>query len=191
MKVIETDIKDVLIVIPDVHGDNRGYFVETYNKERYVQNGIKADFVQDNMSFSATKGTLRGLHFQYPPYAQAKLVSVSKGAVIDVAVDIRKGSPTYLKYVAVELSEENHKQLFIPRGFAHAFLTITENVEFRYKCDSLYNKESEGGIKYDDPEIAIPWDEILGDIEPTLSEKDKNAKSVSEINNTFVYGVNC
>lgn len=191
MKVIETDIKDVLIVIPDVHGDNRGYFVETYNKERYVQNGIKADFVQDNMSFSATKGTLRGLHFQYPPYAQAKLVSVSKGAVIDVAVDIRKGSPTYLKYVAVELSEENHKQLFIPRGFAHAFLTITENVEFRYKCDSLYNKESEGGIRYDDPEITIPWDEILGDIEPTLSEKDKNAKSVSEINNTFVYGVNC
>lgn len=191
MKVIETNIKDVLIVIPDVHGDNRGYFVETYNKERYVQNGIKADFVQDNMSFSATKGTLRGLHFQYPPYAQAKLVSVSKGAVIDVAVDIRKGSPTYLKYVAVELSEENHKQLFIPRGFAHAFLTITENVEFRYKCDSLYNKESEGGIRYDDPEIAIPWDEILGDIEPTLSEKDKNAKSVSEINNTFVYGVNC
>lgn len=191
MKVIETNIKDVLIVIPDVHGDNRGYFVETYNKERYVQNGIKADFVQDNMSFSATKGTLRGLHFQYPPYAQAKLVSVSKGAVIDVAVDIRKGSPTYLKYVAVELSEENHKQLFIPRGFAHAFLTVTENVEFRYKCDSLYNKESEGGIRYDDPEIAIPWDEILGDIEPTLSEKDKNAKSVSEINNTFVYGVNC
>lgn len=191
MKVIETNIKDVLIVIPDVHGDNRGYFVETYNKERYVQNGIKADFVQDNMSFSATKGTLRGLHFQYPPYAQAKLVSVSKGAVIDVAVDIRKGSPTYLKYVAVELSEENHKQLFIPRGFAHAFLTITENVEFRYKCDSLYNKESEGGIRYDDPEITIPWDEILGDIEPTLSEKDKNAKSVSEINNTFVYGVNC
>lgn len=191
MKVIETDIKDVLVVIPDVHGDNRGYFVETYNKERYVQNGIKADFVQDNMSFSATKGTLRGLHFQYPPYAQAKLVSVSKGAVIDVAVDIRKGSPTYLKYVAVELSEENHKQLFIPRGFAHAFLTITENVEFRYKCDSLYNKESEGGIRYDDPEIAIPWDEILGGIQPTLSEKDKNAKSVSEINNTFVYGVNC
>lgn len=191
MKVIETDIKDVLIVIPDVHGDNRGYFVETYSKERYAQNGIKADFVQDNMSFSATKGTLRGLHFQYPPYAQAKLVSVSKGAVIDVAVDIRKGSPTYLKYVAVELSEENHKQLFIPRGFAHAFLTVTENVEFRYKCDSLYNKESEGGIRYDDPEIAIPWDEILGDIEPTLSEKDKNAKSVSEINNTFVYGVNC
>lgn len=191
MKVIKTDIEDILIVEPDVHGDHRGYFVETYNKKRYDENGIKADFVQDNMSFSAQKGTLRGLHFQNPPYAQAKLVSVSKGAVIDVAVDIRKGSPTFLKHVAVELSEENHRQLFIPRGFAHAFVTMTENVEFRYKCDNLYNKDSEGGIRYDDPTIAIPWEDILKGIEPILSEKDKNGKGINEMDNQFVYGVNC
>lgn len=191
MKVIKTDIEDILIVEPDVHGDHRGYFVETYNKKRYDENGIKADFVQDNMSFSAQKGTLRGLHFQNPPYAQAKLVSVSKGAVIDVAVDIRKGSPTFLKFVAVELSEENHRQLFIPRGFAHAFVTMTENVEFRYKCDNLYNKDSEGGIRYDDPTIAIPWEDILKGIEPILSEKDKNGKGINEMDNQFVYGVNC
>lgn len=191
MKVIKTDIEDILIVEPDVHGDHRGYFVETYNKKRYDENGIKADFVQDNMSFSAQKGTLRGLHFQNPPYAQAKLVSVSKGAVIDVAVDIRKGSPTFLKFVIVELSEENHRQLFIPRGFAHAFVTITENVEFRYKCDNLYNKDCEGGIRYDDPTIAIPWEDILKGVEPILSEKDKNGKGINEMDNQFVYGVNC
>ncbi len=191
MKILKTAIEDILIIEPDVHGDHRGYFVETYNKKRYDENGIKADFVQDNMSFSAQKGTLRGLHFQNPPFAQAKLVSVSKGAVIDIAVDIRKGSPTYLKFVAVELSEENHRQLFIPRGFAHAFVTTTENVEFRYKCDNLYNKDSEGGIRYDDPAIAIPWDEILKGIEPILSEKDKNGKGINEIGSQFVYGVNC
>lgn len=190
MKVIKTEIEGVLIIETDVFGDNRGFFTETFNKKRYEENGIKADFVQDNMSFSSLKGTLRGLHFQKPPFAQAKLVSVSKGAVIDIALDIRKNSPTYLKYVMATLSQENHKQLFIPKGFAHAFVTITDDVEFRYKCDELYNKESEDGIRYDDPKIAIPWNEILKDITPILSEKDKNAKGIDEIDNQFIYGVN-
>ena len=189
---VETcEIEGLKVITPTVFGDNRGYFVETYNEKRYEQYGIKADFVQDNMSYSATKGTLRGLHFQKPPYAQAKLVSCSKGAVIDVAVDIRKGSPTYLKYVMTTLSKENHRQLFIPKGFAHAFVTITDEVEFRYKCDEFYNKESESGIRYDDPQIQIPWEEILDGITPTLSEKDKAAKGIDEIDNLFVYGENC
>lgn len=153
MKVHETEIPGVLIIDTDVFGDHRGYFTETYNKPKYEAAGIHADFVQDNMSFSAQPGTLRGLHWQNPPYAQAKLVSCTKGRVIDVAVDIRKGSPTFGKWVACELSEENHRQFFIPRGFAHGFLTLSPDVEFRYKVDNVYNKESEGGMQYDAPEV--------------------------------------
>ena len=126
MKVIETEIPGVLIIETDVFGDHRGYFTETYSKPKYEKLGVTVDFVQDNMSFSAQKGTLRGLHWQNPPYAQSKLVSCTKGKVIDVAVDIRKGSPTYGKWVSVELSAENHRQFFIPQGFAHGFLTLTE-----------------------------------------------------------------
>ena len=128
MKVIETEIPGVLIIETDVFGDHRGYFTETYSKPKYEAMGICVDFVQDNMSFSATPGTLRGLHWQNPPYAQSKLVSCTKGKVIDVAVDIRKGSPTYGKRVSVELSEENHRQFFIPKGFAHGFFTLTDDV---------------------------------------------------------------
>lgn len=191
MKAIETKIPGVLIIETDVFGDHRGYFTETYNKPKYEALGITTEFVQDNMSFSAQKGTLRGLHWQNPPYAQAKLVSCSKGTVIDVAVDIRKGSPTFGQWVSVELSAENHRQFYIPRGFAHGFLTITDDVEFRYKCDNVYNKDSEGSMRYDTPEVNVDWDALLNGIEPILSEKDKNGVTLEYSNNHFRFGVNC
>ena len=187
MKAIETKIPGVLIIETDVYGDNRGFFTETYNKPKYEALGITTEFVQDNMSFSSLKGTLRGLHWQNPPYSQAKLVSCSKGKVIDVAVDIRKGSPTYGVWVSCELSEENHRQFYIPRGFAHGFLTLTDNVEFRYKCDNIYNKESEGGMRYDAPEVNVDWGSLLNGIEPVLSEKDKGGGALTDSNNQFIY----
>ena len=168
MKVIETEIPGVLIIETDVFGDHRGYFTETYSKPKYEALGINVDFVQDNMSFSAQKGTLRG-------------------KVIDVAVDIRKGSPTYGKWVSVELSAENHRQFFIPQGFAHGFLTLTDDVEFRYKVDNVYNKESEGGMRYDDPTCNVDWGKLLDGIEPVLSEKDMTGPTLEESNNQFVY----
>lgn len=191
MKVNKTNIPDVLIIEPDIYGDHRGYFTETYNKLKYEACGITNEFVQDNMSFSSKKYTLRGLHWQNPPYAQAKLVSCSKGAVVDVAVDIRKGSPTFGQWVSVELSAENHRQFFIPRGFAHGFLTLTDNVEFRYKCDNVYNKSSEGGMRYDAPEVAVNWETFLHGISPVLSEKDMIGPTLSNSNNQFEYRKNC
>ena len=191
MKVMPTEIPGVLVIETDVFGDHRGYFTETYNKERYTQFGIDAEFVQDNMSFSAQKGTLRGLHWQNAPMAQAKLVSCTKGKVIDVAVDIRKGSPTFGKWVSVELSEDNHRQFFIPQGFAHGFLTLTPDVEFRYKVDNVYDKESEGGMRYDDPTVNVDWGTLLEGIEPVLSDKDKTGPVLESSDNQFVYGVNC
>ena len=191
MKVIQTEIPDLLIIETDIFGDHRGYFTETYNKERYVKAGITVEFVQDNMSYSAKKGTLRGLHYQNAPYSQSKLVSCSKGAVIDVAVDIRKGSPTYGQYVVCELSAENHRQFFIPQGFAHGFLTISDESEFRYKCDNLYCKESEGCIRYDDPTIHVDWGSLLNGIQPILSEKDETAPTLENCNANFIYKVNC
>lgn len=143
------------------------------------------------MSFSTVPGTIRGLNYQKAPYAQAKLVSCSRGKVIDVAVDIRKGSPTYRNYVTCELTAENHRQYYSPRGFAHGFLTLSDNVEFRYKCDNLYNKESEGGIRYNDETININWGTLLDGIKPVLSEKDEGAPSLDECNANFVYGENC
>lgn len=191
MKVIKTSIPEVLIIETDVFGDHRGYFTETYNKKRYEEAGITTEFIQDNMSFSTVPGTIRGLHYQRAPYAQAKLVSCSRGKVIDVAVDIRKGSPTYGQYVTCELTANNHKQFFIPRGFAHGFLTLTDDVEFRYKCDNLYNKDSEGGIRYNDETINIDWGILLDGIKPVLSEKDEKAPALDECNSNFVYGENC
>lgn len=187
MKVTETKISGVLIIEPDVHGDHRGYFMETYSKSKYKEFGITTEFVQDNMSFSAQKGTLRGLHWQNAPMAQAKLVSCTKGAVIDVAVDIRKGSPTYGEWVSVELSEENKYQFFIPQGFAHGFLTITDNVEFRYKVDNFYSKEHDRGIRYDDPNINVDWGRLLNGIEPVLSDKDKNGLTIDKTDCNFNY----
>ena len=187
MNVVETKIPGVLIIDPDVHGDHRGYFMETYSKQKYQEFGIDVEFVQDNMSFSAQKGTLRGLHWQNAPMAQSKLVSCTKGTVIDVAVDIRKGSPTYKQWVSVELSAENKKQFFIPQGFAHGFLTLTDNVEFRYKVDNFYSKEHDRGIRYDDPAIDVDWGTLLDGIEPVLSDKDKFGPELGESDCNFNY----
>lgn len=191
MKKIETIIEGVYIIESDCYGDNRGWFMETYNEAKFHEMGIDTVFVQDNMSYSAQKGTLRGLHYQRAPYSQAKLVRCTKGSVIDVAVDIRKGSPTYGKYVACELSAENKRMFYLPKGMAHGFLTISDDVEFQYKCDELYNKESEGAIRYDDPTIHVDWGSLLNGIEPVLSEKDKNAPDLEHCNANFVLGVNC
>lgn len=191
MKTIETKIPGVLIIETDVFKDQRGYFTETYNKSKYEAMGITTEFVQDNRSFSAQKGTLRGLHWQNPPFAQAKLVSCFRGAVMDVAVDIRKGSPTFGQWVSVELSDKNHRQIFIPRGFAHGFLTLTEDVEFCYKCDNVYNKAAEGGMRYDAPEVNVDWGSLLMGIEPVLSEKDLTGPALEDSDNQFVYGENC
>lgn len=187
MNVIETKIPGVLIIEPDVHGDHRGYFMETYSKKKYEELGINVEFVQDNMSFSAQKGTLRGLHWQNAPMAQSKLVSCTKGTVIDVAVDIRKGSPTYKQWVSVELSAENKRQFFIPQGFAHGFLTLSDDVEFRYKVDNFYSKEHDRGIRYDDPTIGVDWGGLLNGIEPVLSEKDKNGPLLDDSDANFTF----
>jgi len=168
----KTKLEGVVIISPKVFGDNRGWFQETYNKELFDKNGLVYDFVQDNHSFSAVKGTLRGLHMQNVPYGQAKLVRCVRGSILDVAVDLRQNSPTYKKWVGVELSAENHKMLMIPRGFGHGFITLCENTEVIYKVDNVYNKESEVTVRFDDPEIGVEW----GDANPTLSDKDRAAK---------------
>ena len=171
MKIIKTEIEDVLIIEPKVFGDHRGWFTETYSKAKFQELGIEAELVQDNHSMSAQKGTLRGLHFQTNPKAQTKLVRCTKGKILDVAVDLRKGSSTYKKWVGVELSEDNKKQLFIPKGFAHGFLTLTDNVEVQYKVDEYYAPECDRSIRFDDPEIVVDW----GIEDPILSEKDLKA----------------
>lgn len=173
-----TDIPDVKIVEPRIFRDARGYFAETYNKARYVEAGISADFVQDNESCSS-RGVLRGLHWQSGAHAQAKLVRVIRGAVWDVAVDIRKGSPTYGKYVSCELTAENGRQFYIPRGFAHGFVVLEDNTLFSYKCDNLYCPESECGMRYDDPELAIKWPWPGRDF--LLSEKDLKHPAFKDI----------
>ncbi len=184
MKRIDTAIDGVCVIEPQVFGDHRGYFMETYSVKAFHDIGIDTVFVQDNQSFSAQKNTLRGLHFQNPPMTQAKLVRVTQGAVMDVAVDLRLGSPTYKQWVAVELSAENKRMFFLPRGFAHGFLTLTENVEFVYKVDNLYSKECDRGIRFDDPEIGVDW----GDIVPVLSKKDEDAPLLKDSDCAFVYG---
>lgn len=178
MGVIKTDIEGVLIIEPKIFGDERGYFYESYNKERFKEEtGLDIDFVQDNQSLSGY-GVLRGLHFQKAPYAQSKLVRVIKGAVLDVAVDIRVGSPTFGKHVAVELTDENHRQFFIPRGFAHGFVVLSEEAVFQYKCDNLYAPQSEGAIAWNDPALGIDWRVAAEDV--ILSEKDKHHPLLSE-----------
>lgn len=181
MKFIETKIPEVKIIEPDVFGDHRGYFFETWSEPKYAE--LNFIPVQDNESFTAKKGTLRGLHFQQDPKAQSKIVRVVKGAVMDVAVDIRKGSPTYLQWVAVELSEENKRQFYIPRGFAHGFLTLTDDVIFCYKVDNLYSKECDRSIRFDDPDIGVDW----GITDPVLSDKDLSAPWFKDSDCNFVY----
>lgn len=170
MNIKATYIKDLLIVEPRVFKDDRGYFYESYNRRVFEALGLDYDFVQDNQSFS-TYGTVRGLHFQKGEHAQAKLVRVLSGHVRDVAVDLRPGSPTFGKHYAIDLTGENRLMFMIPRGFAHGFAVLSETAEFAYKCDNFYNKESEGGIVYDDPDLAIDWGIDLSSA--IVSEKDK------------------
>ena len=182
MEVIKTAIEGVFIIEPRLFKDDRGYFFESFSQREFNEKIRKVNFVQDNESKSGY-GVLRGLHFQKPPYAQSKLVRVIKGAVLDVAVDIRKGSPTFGKYVSVELTEDNHRQFFIPRGFAHGFSVLTDEVIFQYKCDNKYAPESEGAIAWGDPDLRIDWripmDKVL------LSEKDKQHSNLKEVNWLF------
>ena len=178
MKIITTEIEGVKIIEPDRFGDSRGWFSEVYSLERYRLFGIDAEFVQDNESFSS-KGVVRGLHWQASPHTQAKLVRVARGAVWDVAVDIRRGSKTYGKHVAVELSAENGRQLFIPRGFAHGFVVLEDDTLFSYKCDNYYSSDADRGMRFDDPALGIVWPKM--DIPLTLSEKDVKQPVFAEI----------
>ena len=185
MEFTKTNLEGVLVVEPRVFGDHRGWFMETYSEAEFSKNGLNLDFVQDNHSFSAAKGTLRGLHYQLNPKAQTKLVRCTKGAIYDVAVDIRRGSPTFGAWFGIELSAENKKQLLIPKGFAHGFMTITEDVEVQYKVDELYAPECDGGILWSDPDIGIDWPL---DIQPVLSAKDEKAPRLADVEHNFVYG---
>lgn len=183
MNIFKTDIEGVLVVELKVFGDSRGWFSETYSKSKFKENGIDIDFIQDNHSFSAQKGTLRGLHYQLNPMAQNKLVRCTKGKILDVAVDIREGSPTYKKWVSVELTEDNKKLLLIPKGFAHGFLTLTDDVEVQYKVDEYYSPENDRSIRFDDPDIGILW----GIDTPILSKKDINAPMLKDSDKNFKY----
>lgn len=181
MKIAKTKLEGVVIIEPEIFGDNRGFFMESWNKKKMAEAGLDYDFVQDNHSKSTVKGTLRGIHFQKGDKAQAKLVRCVKGAVLDVAVDLRKNSPTFKQWVGVELSEENKKQLLIPRGFGHGFVTLTDDVEFLYKADNYYAPEADAGIRWNDPEIGVEW----GIENPILSEKDKKNPFLQDCKELF------
>ncbi len=183
MRRIDTKLPGVCIVEPELHGDARGWFMETYSTAAMRAIGIDAAFVQDNQSFSAGRGTLRGIHFQNEPMAQAKLVRVVRGAVLDVAVDLRRGSPTYRQWVAVELSAENRRMLYIPRGFGHGFVTLTDEANFCYKVDNLYCPELDRGVRWNDPSIGVDW----GVEDPILSKKDMNSPLLADSDCNFVY----
>lgn len=185
MQFSKTNLDGVLVIEPKVFGDHRGWFMETYSESIFTKNGLELRFVQDNQSFSAVKGTLRGLHYQLNPKAQTKLVRCTKGAIYDVAVDIRQGSPTYGSWFGIELSADNKKQLLIPKGFAHGFMTWTEDVEVQYKVDELYAPEYDRGILWSDPAIGITWPL---DIQPVLSAKDEKAPLLAQAEHNFVYG---
>ena len=185
MSIVKTELEGVYIIEPKVFGDERGYFFESYSKERFFQEtGYDIDFVQDNESKSSY-GVLRGLHFQKGEHAQSKLVRVVQGKVLDVAVDVRKGSPTFGKHVSVELSGENHRQLFIPRGFAHGFVVLGETAVFQYKCDNYYAPQSEGAVAWNDPELAIDW--IIPAEDIILSERDRKHPMLKDAPELFDY----
>lgn len=181
MKFEKTSLEGAFLIKPKVFDDERGFFMETYSEQKFKEAGIMADFVQDNHSMSVTKGVLRGLHFQHPGHTQAKLVRVTKGAVYDVIVDLRKDSPTFGKWEGFELSANNFHMLFVPRGFAHGFCTLEDYTEFQYKCDDFYAPESEDALIWNDPTLNIYWP-----IEnPTLSEKDAKAQKFADFNSPF------
>lgn len=180
MEILDTPIPDLYIIQPKIFEDERGYFYESYSRSVFEKKGINADFLQDNQSLSH-KGVLRGLHFQNRPFAQGKLVRIIKGAILDVALDIRKNSPTYGQHFDIELNEKNKTMLWIPPGFAHGFLTLEDNTIFSYKCTNVYNKDSEDCILWNDPTLSIKWDIV----EPLLSEKDKTGKPFNEFKSLF------
>lgn len=183
MNIIKTDILDLYIIEPMVFGDSRGWFMENWSERTFKEAGLYYNFVQDNHSYSAQKGVLRGLHFQKGEAAQAKLVRCTRGAVLDVVVDMRKGSPTYKKWTAVELTAENFRQVLVPRGFIHGFVTLTDEVEFLYKVDNYYNAAADRNILWNDPELNIDW----GIKNPILSDKDARAPLLKDSDIDFIY----
>ena len=185
MQIEQTSLPGVVILTPARFGDHRGFFSESWNRQRMQEAGIDIDFVQDNHSLSAQVGTVRGLHFQSPPHAQAKLVRCGKGRLFDVAVDVRKGSPSYGKWFGIELSFENGKQLLIPAGFLHGFVTREPDTEIIYKCSDYYAPECDGAVRFDDPDIGIDW--AMGDVAPVLSEKDAKAQSLRDFDSPFTF----
>ncbi|MGJ8615498.1 MAG: dTDP-4-dehydrorhamnose 3,5-epimerase [Sulfitobacter sp.] len=185
LDIEKTALSGVLVITPRRFGDDRGFFSESWNEARMAEHGLNYNFVQDNHSLSAQVGTVRGLHFQSPPHAQDKLVRCGRGALFDVAVDIRKGSPTYGKWVGYELSAENGRQLLVPKGFLHGFVTRLPDTEICYKCTDYYAPECDGAVRFDDPAIGIDWG--MGDTAPVLSDKDATAPMLSELNNPFTY----
>lgn len=185
MQIEPTPLPGVLILTPPRFGDARGWFCETWNAARLAAAGIHIPFVQDNHSFSAAKGTLRGLHFQRPPHAQDKLVRCTRGAILDVAVDIRRGSPAYGKWVGVELSAADGRQLLIPRGFLHGFVTLCDDCEVQYKCSDVYAPDCDGAVRWDDPDLAIDWG--LNGLAPVLSDKDARAPLLADFATPFTF----
>lgn len=184
MKIIETKLPGLVIIEPRVFEDSRGYFFESYQQQRYSENGIKASFIQDNESKSV-QGVVRGLHYQLAPWSQAKLVRVIEGLVYDVAVDLRKGSPTFGKWFGIELDGRSKKQLFVPSGFAHGFSVLSKTAVFSYKCDTIYNRDAERAVNLNDPELGIDWK--LGSIDSIVSEKDQAAPMFAHAEMNFIY----
>lgn len=188
LKVTTTKLQDVKIIEPAVFGDNRGFFTESYSERNFKEAGINIDFIQDNQSLSAKAGVLRGLHFQRGKAAQTKLIRVVTGAVLDLIVDVRKGSPTYKQWEGYIISASNHRQLLVPKGFAHGFVTLTDNVNFLYKCDNYYDANADGGFSFKTPELGLEWPIDFG--QAITSEKDANQPTFTEFekDNPFVYG---
>ena len=185
MKLSATELKDVWVIEPVKHGDDRGFFSEVYREDILSEHGINVKFVQDNHAYSKDVGVLRGLHFQKAPYAQDKLVRVTKGAIYDVVVDLRKGSPTYAKWIGVEISAENWKQILVPKGFAHGYVTLMPDTEVEYKVSGYYNPESDSGLLWNDTDLAIDWQ--IEDLDPILSDKDKAQPTFAETDSNFLY----
>jgi len=183
MEIIETNIPDVKVITPKKHGDHRGSFAETFNCKALAAAGIEADFVQDNQSYSAAKGVVRGLHFQIPPFAQGKLVRVLRGSILDVAVDLRRSSPTFKHHVAVQLSAENFKQIFVPKGFAHGFVTLVTDTEILYKVTDYYAPDHERGLMWNDPDLGIDWPVNADDA--VLSSRDRELSHLSDLTDLF------
>ncbi|WP_010665031.1 dTDP-4-dehydrorhamnose 3,5-epimerase [Marinilabilia salmonicolor] len=184
MQILQTKIPGLLIIEPDVFEDQRGYFFESYNQERYIAAGFDTRFIQDNIS-SSVRGVIRGLHYQLAPYSQAKLIQVLKGTVLDIAVDLRQGSPTFGEHYSIELSEKNRRQFFVPRGFAHGFSVLSKEVLFHYKCDNFYNREAERGINFNDAQLNIDWQ--IPEQEAIVSGKDQALPSFKEAERNFVF----